>query len=154
MAVICGIDYPARSNFPFTFLTGLFGVGDLGTVPSSPHRQRIGRCQLSHPQGQAQHVHLVKDHSGAEAMFGATEGLRNRSALEAMANGEDAEEIARIWDEAQQDLANGAVASVDNLVEWVSTAREGFNNKPRHLLVLLRRGCKVSAYQAPADALR
>ena len=71
-----------------------------------------------------------------------------------MANGEDAEEFAPVLHEAQQDLAKGAVASIDNLVEWVSTAREGFNDNPRHLLVLLQRGGKVSAYQAPADALR
>ena len=76
------------------------------------------------------------------------------AAWEALANGEDAEEFARVWDEAQQDLAKGAVASVDNLVEWVATAREGFNDNPRHLLVLLKREGKVSAYQAPADALR
>ena len=76
------------------------------------------------------------------------------AAFEALANGENSEEFAQVWDEAQRDLANGAVASVDNLVEWVSTAREGFNDKPRHLLVLLQRGGKVSAYQAPADALK
>ena len=46
------------------------------------------------------------------------------------------------------------MASVDNLVEWVSSELEGFNDKPRHLLVLLKREGKVSAYQAPADALR
>ena len=76
------------------------------------------------------------------------------AAWESLANGDEAEEFAQVWDEAQQDLAKGAVASVDNLVEWVSTAREGFNDNPRHLLVLLQRGGKVSAYQAPADALR
>ena len=46
------------------------------------------------------------------------------------------------------------MASVDNLVEWVSTALDGFNVKPRHLLVLLLRGGEVAAYQAPAEALR
>ena len=76
------------------------------------------------------------------------------AAFESLANSEDGEEFARAWDEAQRDLENGAVASVDNLVEWVSTAREGFNDNPRHLLVLLKREGKVSAYQAPADALR
>jgi hypothetical protein len=76
------------------------------------------------------------------------------AAFEALANSEFGEEFARAWDEAQRDLENGAVASVDNLVEFVSSARDGFNDKPRHLLVLLRRGSKVSAYQAPADALR
>ena len=76
------------------------------------------------------------------------------AAFEALANSEFGEEFARAWDEAQQDLENGAVASVDNLVEFVSSARDGFNDKPRHLLVLLRRGSKVTAYQAPADALR
>ena len=44
------------------------------------------------------------------------------------------------------------MASVDNLIEWVSTAREALNNKPRHLQVLLLRGATVSAYHAPADA--
>ena len=60
----------------------------------------------------------------------------------------------QVCDEAQQDVERGAVASVDNLVESVTSAREGFNDNPRHLLVLLQRGGKVSAYQAPADALR
>lgn len=75
------------------------------------------------------------------------------AAFEALANSEDAEEFARLWDEAQQDLANGAVASVDNLVDFVSSARDGFNDNPRHLLVLLQREGKVSAYHVPADAL-
>ena len=65
-----------------------------------------------------------------------------------------AEEFARIWDEAKQDLAKGAVASVGNMVEWVITAREGFNDKPKNMLVLLQREGKVSAYHVPADALR
>lgn len=43
------------------------------------------------------------------------------AALEALTIGEDAEEFARVWDEAQQALAKNAVASVDNLVKWVST---------------------------------
>ena len=60
----------------------------------------------------------------------------------------------QVCDEAQQDVERGAVVSVDNLVESVTSAREGFNDNPRHLLVLLKREGKVSAYQAPADAFR
>ena len=60
------------------------------------------------------------------------------AAFEVLANSDDAEEFARVWDEAQADLANGAVASVDNLVDFVSSARDGFNDNPSHLLVLLR----------------
>ena len=44
--------------------------------------------------------------------------------LVALSIGEDAEEFARVWDEAQQALAKNAVASVDNLVKWVSTHEE------------------------------
>ena len=44
----------------------------------------------------------------------------------------------QVWDEAQQDVERGAVASVDNLVESVTSAREGFNDNPRHLLVLVQ----------------
>ena len=36
------------------------------------------------------------------------------AALEALTIGEDAEEFARVWDEAQQALAKNAVASVDS----------------------------------------
>ena len=43
------------------------------------------------------------------------------AALEALTIGKDAEEFARVWDEAQQALAKNAVASVENLVKWVST---------------------------------
>ncbi len=75
-------------------------------------------------------------------------GLINPLALirTGAARGVTSEEFAQVWDEAQRDLANGAVARVDNLVEWVSTAREGFNDNPRHLLVLLQRGerCRLT----------
>ena len=54
--------------------------------------------------------------------------------------------------EAQHDLDMGAVASFYNLVDVVSTARDGFKVKPRYLQVMIQRGSKVSAYHAPAVA--
>ncbi len=38
------------------------------------------------------------------------------AACKSLANSEEGEEFATNWDEAQQNLAKGAVASVDNLV--------------------------------------
>ena len=74
------------------------------------------------------------------------------AALEALTIGEVNEEFARVLHEAQHDLAKGAVASFYNLVDVVSTARDGFKVKPRYLQVMIQRGNKVSAYHAPAVA--
>ena len=82
--------------------------------------------------------------SSAEAVVRATGGLGNQSALEALANGEVAEEIARLWAEAQRDLEISAVVSVDNLLEGVSTARKVISDKPRHLMVRLLLEGKLS----------
>ena len=109
------------------------------------------RAVLEAPSGPS-HSQRLTVASGADAVVGATGGPWNRRALEGLANEEDAEEFARVLDDAQRDLAKGAVASFYNLVDVVSSAREGFNNNPRHLLALLQRGATVSAYHAPADA--
>ena len=76
------------------------------------------------------------------------EDYLTEAAFQAWANGENADDFAPVWDEAQQDLAKGAVASVDYLVEWVSTAGEGCNENPGHLLVLLQRWAKCRLTRA------
>ena len=59
----------------------------------------------------------------------------------------------QVCDEAQQDVERGAVASVDNVVESVTSAREGFKDNPRHLLVLVQREAQGSAYSEQATTL-
>jgi hypothetical protein len=67
-----------------------------------------------------------------------------KAAFQALANEEDAEEFARVLDDAQRHLENSAVVSIDNLLEGVSTARKGISDKPRHQMVRLLLEGKLS----------
>jgi hypothetical protein len=49
------------------------------------------------------------------------------------------EQFAADWDEAQEDIQRGARCSIDDVVEMVTTARRGFAETPRKLLVVVTR---------------
>ena len=41
-----------------------------------------------------------------------------------------------MWDESRKDVANGAMATMDDLVDAISTAKKGFVESPRRILVV------------------
>jgi len=63
------------------------------------------------------------------------------------------DELSQVWVEAKQDLKMSIVASVDNLVEWVSTARHGFNEKARQLGYLVMQVPLPIMLQGPSAPL-
>lgn len=74
------------------------------------------------------------------------------AAFEAMtADDEVGQAFCEAWDEGHNDLANGVVATVDDLVAMVELARAGFADTPRYLLVVSLDGTKVSSCQLACD---
>lgn len=58
-------------------------------------------------------------------------------AFEILINGSEGEIFAERWDEAQKDIQNGCFCSIADVVRAIGTAREGFERKPRSLLVVV-----------------
>lgn len=58
---------------------------------------------------------------------------------------ESGEEFAELWKEAQSDLQRGAITTMDDVVEAVSTAKKGYDESPRRILVIQvnHRDCDV-----------
>ena len=58
-------------------------------------------------------------------------------AFDELINGDDGEAFAEQWDEAQADLKNGSLCSISDVVRAIKTARDGFEEKPRRMLVVV-----------------
>ena len=55
------------------------------------------------------------------------------------------EEFVREWDEAQKDLEEGVVITVNDLVAMAEQARQGWTEVQRRMLVVARSGDKVTS---------
>lgn len=74
------------------------------------------------------------------------------AAFEAMsADDEVGEEFVREWDQAQKDLATGAVMTLNDLAAMVTQAQEGWKATPRRMLVVVRSGDKVQSGTVPVE---
>ncbi len=60
-------------------------------------------------------------------------------------DGDDGEAFCRVWDQAQADMSNGALATFDDLVAMVCKARRGWQANPRELLVVVVDGKRVES---------
>ena len=68
------------------------------------------------------------------------------AAFEAMtADDEVGEEFVEAWDQGNKDLTDGVLITVNDLVLFVEQAKAGFNETPRHLLLVVVEGQKVSS---------
>lgn len=68
------------------------------------------------------------------------------AAFEAMsADDEYGEEFCRLFDEAQEDLADGAMATLNDLVGMTTQAKDGWSETPRRMLVVVVEGKKVES---------
>ena len=82
------------------------------------------------------------------------EDLGSDGAWEKLANDpEDGEEFCAVWDACQEELGQGVVCSVDDLVAFIGASKEGFNNPYRQLLVVLQQGTSLSTYKVEAKSL-
>ena len=53
-----------------------------------------------------------------------------------MSHMNELDEFCLMWDESRKDVANGAMATMDDLVDAISTAKKGFFESPRRILVV------------------
>ena len=82
------------------------------------------------------------------------ERLGSEAAWHQLANDpEEGEEFCVLWDEAQAELKEGVVCSVNDLVSFVTAARAGFHDRPQHLLVVLQYGGKLTSYKVEVAGL-
>ena len=63
----------------------------------------------------------------------------------------DGEAFVSAWDEAQKDLADGVVCTLNDLVAFVAQARKGWEESPRRLLVVAVQGGKVESGTVSTD---
>jgi hypothetical protein len=64
---------------------------------------------------------------------------------------EDGETFCKAWDEAQTDLADGVVCTLNDLTAMVAQARSGWNDNPKRLLVVAREGSEVASGLVSVD---
>ena len=66
---------------------------------------------------------------------------------------EGGEEFALLWEEARRDVEAGAIATMDDLVAAIDTAKKGFNIYPRKILVVQinKRDCDILLVAPPKE---
>ena len=66
---------------------------------------------------------------------------------------EGGEEFALLWEEARRDVEAGAIATMDDLVAAIDTAKKGFNIYPRKILVVQinKRDCDILLVAPPRE---
>lgn len=76
------------------------------------------------------------------------------AAWEKLANDpETGEEFCALWDACQEELEDGVVCSVDDLVAFVGASKEAYNSHYKHLLVVLQQGGRLTSYKVEAKSL-
>ncbi len=72
---------------------------------------------------------------------------------ECSSDNEDGQEFCRAWDESQEDLANGVLVTLNDLVALVEQAKEGWGKSPRQLLVVGVSSSVITSGLVPTDLL-
>ena len=75
---------------------------------------------------------LVKKYSQLSLQNGSEKALQQML----MSHMNELDEFCLMWDEARKDVANCAMATMDDLVDAISTAKKGFFESPRRILVV------------------
>ena len=75
---------------------------------------------------------LVKKYSQLSLQNGSEKAMQQML----MSHMNELDEFFLMWDEAREDVANGAMATIDDLVDAISTAEKGFYQSPRRILVV------------------
>ena len=66
---------------------------------------------------------------------------------------EEGEAFCKAWDEAQRDLEEGVVCSLNDLTEMVAQAGNGWNEDPKRVLVVAREGSEVASGLVRVDRI-
>jgi hypothetical protein len=64
---------------------------------------------------------------------------------------DNGEEFVSVWDQAQKDLAEGVVMTLNDLVAMVEQAKQGFAARPRRMLVVVVVGRAVKSGTVETD---
>ena len=75
---------------------------------------------------------LVKKYSQLSLQNGSEKAMQQML----MSHMNELDEFCLMWDEARKDVANGAMTTMDDLVDAISTAKKGFFESPRRILVV------------------
>lgn len=75
---------------------------------------------------------LVKQYIQLSLQIGSEKAMHQM--LISLKNERD--EFCLLWSEARKDVADGAIASMDDLVDAICTAKKGFVENPRRILVI------------------
>ena len=75
---------------------------------------------------------LVKKYSQLSLQNGYEKAMQQML----MSHLNELDEFCLMWDEARKDVVNGAMATMDDLVDAISTAKKGFFESPRRILVV------------------
>jgi hypothetical protein len=67
------------------------------------------------------------------------------------ADDDNGEEFVSVWDQAQKDLAEGVVMTLNDLVAMVEQAKQGFAASPRRMLVVVVVGRAVESGTVATD---
>ncbi len=68
--------------------------------------------------------------------IGLANQVGSEKAMNTLLMEEDAEQFAMLWEEAKADVEAGCIATMDDLVAAIRTAKKGFNEKVRRILVV------------------
>ena len=75
---------------------------------------------------------LVKKYSQPLLQNGSEKAMKQML----MSHINEIDELRLMLVEAKKDIENGAIATMDDLVDAISTARKGFSENPRRILVV------------------
>ena len=75
---------------------------------------------------------LVKKYSQLSLQIGSEKAMKQMM----MSHMNEVDEFCLMWDEAMKDVANGAMATMDDLVDAISTAKKGFFESSWRILVV------------------
>jgi hypothetical protein len=115
--------------------------GTVEQVPLSALRNHL-RCSVALASEPIERFLRLKEAVGFDAAFEAMS-----------ADDEVGAEFVAAWDQSQQDLACGALSTLNDLVAIVEQARRGWEGTPRKLLVVAVEGRAVASGLVPITAL-
>lgn len=115
--------------------------GTVKQVPLSALRNHL-RCSVALASEPIERFLRLKEAVGFDAAFEAMS-----------ADDEVGAEFVAAWDQSQQDLADGALSTLNDLVAMVEQARKGWEATPRRLLVVAVEGRAVASGLVPITAL-
>ena len=115
--------------------------GTVTQMPLSALREQL-QCSMALAAEPIERFLRLKEAVGFDAAFEAMS-----------ADDEVGAEFVAAWDQSQQDLAGGALGTLNDLVAMVEQARKGWEATPRKLLVVAVEGKTVQSGLVPVTVI-